>query len=166
MRDPKTEELVLKSVFLIFFSGQRSFDKMAKIADAFGAHRYNYPAQYARRAALLSQVLTRLDELSHVMEHVVARRDRVLSGFAARLHGWRTHVTKHKAAYCVLNMWNYDLTRKVLIAEAWCPAYLAEETQAALRRGVARSGAHAPSILNVIETDEAPPTYFKVNKVR
>lgn len=44
-----------KSVFLIFFSGERSFEKMAKIADAFGAHRYNYPTQYQRRAALLTQ---------------------------------------------------------------------------------------------------------------
>lgn len=42
VRDPRSEELLHKSVFLIFFSGQRSFDKMAKICDALGAHRYNY----------------------------------------------------------------------------------------------------------------------------
>lgn len=40
-----------------------------------------------------------------------------------------------------------------------------EETQEALRRATSRSGAHVPSILNVLETDEAPPTYFRVNKV-
>eukprot|EP00962_Isochrysis_galbana_P025802 scaffold7982_cov110-Isochrysis_galbana.AAC.3 len=58
VRDPKTDELVHKSVFLIFFSGERSFEKMAKIADAFGAHRYNYPTQYQRRAALHTQART------------------------------------------------------------------------------------------------------------
>ena len=61
-------------------------------------------------------------------------------------------------------MWNYDLTRKCLIAEAWCPVSSYEETQSAVRRGAARSGAQVPSIVNVIETDEKPPTYFRQNK--
>mmetsp|Transcript_22304 Transcript_22304/g.69885 ORF Transcript_22304/g.69885 Transcript_22304/m.69885 type:complete len:684 (-) Transcript_22304:81-2132(-) len=165
VRDPKTEELQHKAVFLIFFSGQQSFARMAKIADAFGAHRYNYPAKYSKRAALLSQALTRLDELSHVIDHVVARKEALLSSLAARHGAWRTHLARQKGLYNALNLWNYDLTRKVLIAEAWCPASMIEETQEALRRATSRSGAHVPSILNVLETDEAPPTYFRVNKV-
>ena len=44
----------------------------------------------------------------------------------------------------VLNMFNYDLTRKVLIAEAWCPAAECEVTQRALRRASERSGAQVP----------------------
>eukprot|EP00967_Tisochrysis_lutea_P018668 scaffold21168_cov35-Tisochrysis_lutea.AAC.7 len=136
---------------------------MAKIADAFGAHRYNYPAQYQKRVALLSQVrrlplafvcwqctfschlavtcisnlcadlvhhmrahtqvpsgwpcalqvLRRLDELSHVMEHITSRRASHLARLASRTHAWRVHVTKHKASYQTLNRWNYDLARKV-----------------------------------------------------
>eukprot|EP00967_Tisochrysis_lutea_P018667 scaffold21168_cov35-Tisochrysis_lutea.AAC.6 len=54
---------------------------------------------------------------------------------------------------------------QVLIAEAWCPVSMIDDTREALRRAVARSGAQAPSILNVIDTDETPPTYFRVNKV-
>ena len=71
---------------------------------------------------------------------------------------------KQKSVYRTLNMWNYDLTRKCLIAEAWCPLSRCEATQAALRRGTTRSGAQVPSILNVIDTDEKPPTYFRLNK--
>ena len=52
----------------------------------------------------------------------------------------------------------------MLIAEAWCPASLADATQAALRRATLRSGAQMPSIMNVIETDETPPTYIRTNK--
>ena len=70
----------------------------------------------------------------------------------------------HRQVHTVLNMWNYDLARKVLVAEAWCPASLSEATAAALRRASARSRAHAPSIVNVIETDVTPPTHFKLNK--
>ena len=61
-------------------------------------------------------------------------------------------------------MWNYDLTRKCLIAEAWCPVSLYEATKEAVRRGAARSGAHVPSVVNIIDTDEKPPTYFRINK--
>ena len=52
-----------KSVFIVFFSGQRSYEKVAKICDAYGASRYTYPAQYARRTALLAELQTRIDEL-------------------------------------------------------------------------------------------------------
>ena len=51
---------------------------------------------------------------------------------------------KRKAVYRVLNMWNYDITRKCLIAEGWCPVSLFEETQRAARTGAALSGAQVP----------------------
>ena len=57
-----------------------------------------------------------------------------------------------------------DLTRKCLIAEAWCPISKYEEAQSAVRRGAQRSGAQMPSIVNVIDTDEKPPTSFRQNK--
>ena len=106
----------------------------------------------------------RIDELQQVIERTLQHRGERLGTMAERLHSWRTHVLKQKAVYRTLNMWNYDLTRKCLIAEAWCPVSKCEATQAALRRGTARSGAQVPSILNVIETDEKPPTYFRLNK--
>ena len=92
--------------------------------------------------------------------HRIAR----LGSLNRQLPTWKRNALKQKAVYRVLNMWNYDLTRKCQIAEGWCPASLCEETQAAVRRGASRSGAHVPSIVNVIETDESPPTYFRINK--
>ena len=58
------------------------------------------------------------------------------------LPDWRTVALKQKAVYRILNMWNYDLTRKCLIAEAWCPLSKCEATQAALAQlqEVARQG--------------------------
>ena len=83
---------------------------------------------------------------------------------ARRLPSWRDVALKQKAVYRILNLWNYDLTRKCLIAEAWCPVSSYEEAQAAVRRGAQRAGAQVPSIVNVIDTDEKPPTFFRQNK--
>jgi len=164
VRDPHSGELVYKSVFIIFFSGQRSLAKVTQICDTFGANRYNYPSQMVARAALLNEVQTRIDDLRQVMEHAARHRAERLLELARMLPEWRTIALKQKAVYRVLNMWNYDLTRKCLIAEAWCPISSYEATQAAVRRGATRSGAQVPSIVNVIDTDEKPPTFFRQNK--
>lgn len=56
VRDPHSGELVYKSVFIIFFSGQRSLDRVLKICDTFGANRYSYPPHVAQRNQLLTEV--------------------------------------------------------------------------------------------------------------
>ena len=164
VRDPHTGELVYKSVFIIFFSGQRALAKVTQICDTFGANRYTYPSQFGQRAALLTEVQTRIDDLQQVISHASSHRAHRLAELAQQMPKWRSVALKQKAVYRILNMWNYDLTRKCLIAEAWCPVSSYEETQSAVRRGAARSGAQVPSIVNVIETDEKPPTYFRQNK--
>ena len=111
-----------------------------------------------------SEVQSRIDELQQVIERTLHHRGERLGTMAERLHSWRTHVLKQKSVYRTLNMWNYDLTRKCLIAEAWCPLSLYDETKEAIRRGASRSGAHVPSVVNIIDTDEKPPTYFHQNK--
>lgn len=60
-------------------------------------------------------MLTRLDELSRVLDHAAARQQSLLQTLSGRVAGWRVFVAKQKATYRVLNMWNYDLTRKVIM---------------------------------------------------
>jgi len=164
VKDPKTDELVYKSVFIVFFSGQFALTKITKICDSFSVNRYNYPPHIRQRAALLNEVQSRIADLQHVTEHANRHRAAKLAGLARQQPTWRRNSLKQKAVYQVLNMWNYDLTHKCLIAEAWCPQSMCEETQAAVRRGAARSGAHVPSIVNIIDSEDKPPTYFRSNK--
>ena len=49
---------------------------------------------------------TRRSELLKVSENVTA---------------WTTIVRKEKAIYHTMNLFNYDVNRKCLIAEGWCP---------------------------------------------
>eukprot|EP01089_Gocevia_fonbrunei_P016033 TRINITY_DN4881_c0_g1_i4.p1 TRINITY_DN4881_c0_g1~~TRINITY_DN4881_c0_g1_i4.p1 ORF type:complete len:520 (-),score=104.41 TRINITY_DN4881_c0_g1_i4:68-1627(-) len=63
-----------------------------------------------------------------------------------------------------MNMFNYDIGRRCLIAEGWCPVMATNDVQDALKRANKRSGSSVPSILNVVPSKEEPPTYFKTNK--
>lgn len=65
-----------------------------------------------------------------------------------------------------MNKFNYDLGRRCLIAEGWCPVAKTEAIQLALRVGRDRSGAPIPSVLDIIKTNDSPPTHFSTNKVR
>jgi V-type H+-transporting ATPase subunit a len=164
VRDPHSGELIFKSVFIIFFSGQHAMHRVAQICDNFSANRYHYPAHYETRGALLSEVQTRIDDLRTVIHHATRHKASRLASLHRSLPSWRNTALKQKAVYRVLNMWNYDLTRKCLIAEAWCPLSSFAETQAAIRRGAHRSGATAQPIVNVIDTDESAPTFFRQTK--
>lgn len=51
-----------------------------------------------------------------------------------------SQVTKMKAIYHAMNMFNLDVTQRCLIAECWCPVQDLEEIQAALTRGTVSRG--------------------------
>lgn len=78
---------------------------------------------------------------------------------------WELHVQQEKAVFHTLNLFNYDVTNKCLIAEGWCPTSMLPEVREALRRGTALSGASVQSVINIVKTKETPPTYFRTNKL-
>ena len=104
VRDPHTGELVHKSVFIIFFSGQRSMDKVTHICDSYGANRYHYPSQFGTRTALLNEVQTRLSDLQAVIDHASRHRADRLASLGSQLPRWRNCALKQKGVYHVLNM--------------------------------------------------------------
>lgn len=62
------------------------------------------------------------------------QRRGVLVGVADRLPVWKAKILKEKAIYHTMNMFNYDIGRKCLIAEGWCPITSSDDIQLALRR--------------------------------
>lgn len=50
-----------------------------------------------------------------------ARRSELLK-VSENVTAWTTIVRKEKAIYHIMNLFNYDINRKCLIAEGWCPS--------------------------------------------
>jgi len=70
-----------------------------------------------------------------------------------------------QAVFHTLNLFNYDVTNKCLIAEGWCPTMMLPSVRDALRKGTLKSGAAVQSVINIVKTNEMPPTYFRTNKL-
>lgn len=164
IKDPQSGEMLEKNVFIIFFQGERLQAKIKKICESFGATLYPCPETENERTELLQQVSGRLADLDVVLERSHEHRKQVLSGVATHLQTWKAKVLKEKAIYHTMNMFNFDIGRKCLIAEGWCPQTATDDIQLALRRATQRSNALVPSILSVIQSDEVPPTHFKTTK--
>ena len=65
--DPKSGEVVQKSVFIVFFSGERSRAKVEKIADSYGATKYRLPDTTAQQETLHREIEERLRDLKLVL---------------------------------------------------------------------------------------------------
>ena len=162
--DPATGDKMEKSVFVVFFSGERARTKILKICEAFGANRYPFPEERPRQRQLYAQVTGSLKELSSTLEAGLRHRDGVLAQIGQQLETWSLKVKREKAIYHTMNKLSIDVTRKALIAEAWCPVAAKGRVQEAIRRAADASPASVGTIFQVIPTREAPPTYFQTSK--
>ncbi|XP_054163547.1 V-type proton ATPase 116 kDa subunit a 1-like [Oppia nitens] len=164
LEDPTTGDLVFKSVFIIFFQGDQLKAKVKKICEGFRATIYPCPEDAADRRLMVSNVLSRIDDLNTVLSQTNEHRHRVLLASAKNLRNWFIKVRKMKAIFHSMNMFAFDVTQKCLIAECWCPTDRLDNVRMALRYGTERSGSSVPSILNRMETSEQPPTFNRTNK--
>jgi len=162
--DPSKSEMVQKSVFIVFFSGERSKVKVDKIVDSYGGTKYALPDSPQEQQALLASVDERLRDLKIVIDKTDDYRRNKLEQVVESVPFWTTHVQKEKAVYHTLNKFNYDVTHKCLIAEAWAPTAEMDQIREALRRGTAKSGASVQTVVNVVDTRETPPTFFRNTK--
>lgn len=164
IKDPQTGESHDKNVFIIFYQGERSQVKIKKICESYGAHLYPCPDSAKERKELQTQVEGRLEDLKSVLAKTKKHRRKVLLDLAKKSGAWKKKVVEERRIYSTMNLFNYDVGRRCLIAEGWCPKYATEKIVNAMRVATESSGALVPSILSVVQTTEDPPTFFKTNR--
>ncbi|XP_025831982.1 V-type proton ATPase 116 kDa subunit a isoform X2 [Agrilus planipennis] len=164
LEDPATGNEIRKTVFVAFFQGDALKSRIKKVCSGYHASLYPCPSTAAEREEMLKGVNTRLEDLNLVLNQTQDHRQRVLVSVAKELQNWTVMVKKMKAIYHTLNLFNMDVTKKCLIGECWVPVKDLPNVQTALSDGSSISGSSIPSFLNVINTNEDPPTFNRTNK--
>lgn len=164
LRDPASGEMQKKSVFVVFFAGERSRVKTTKICDAFGANRYPFPEDPTRQKQMHAEVTARLRELHTTNEAGERRRDALINDIACCLDGWTSMVRREKAIYHTMNKLCIDVTSKVLIAEVWMPDSAVPSIQQVLDHSAANSNTLLRAVIQMTPTSEEPPTHYTTNK--
>ncbi|CAI9778811.1 unnamed protein product [Fraxinus pennsylvanica] len=161
--DPASNEMVEKTVFVVFFSGEQARIKILKICESFGASCYPVPEDLTKRSQITREVLSRLSELEITLEAGLRHRDKALTSIGFHLSKWTNMVRREKAVYDSLNMLNFDVTKKCLVGEGWCPVFAKTRIQEVLQRATFDSSSQVGIIFHVMDAVESPPTYFRTN---
>ncbi|XP_027086793.1 V-type proton ATPase subunit a1 isoform X3 [Coffea arabica] len=162
--DPSSNEMVEKTVFVVFFSGEQARTKILKICEAFGANCYPVPEDVTKRMQITREVSSRLSELETTLDAGTRHRDKALTSIGFQLVKWMNMVGREKAVYDTLNMLNFDVTKKCLVGEGWCPIFAKTKIQEALQRATFDSNSQVGIIFHVMDAVESPPTYFRTNR--
>ncbi|RWR76903.1 V-type proton ATPase subunit a1 [Cinnamomum micranthum f. kanehirae] len=162
--DPVSSEMVEKTVFVVFFSGEQAKSKILKICEAFGANCYPVPEAVDEQRQITQGVSARLAELEVTLDAGIRHRNNALASIGSHLLKWNIMVRKEKAVYDTLNMLNFDVTKKCLVGEGWCPSFAEPQIQEALQRAMIDSNSQMGTIFHAMDAVESPPTYFRTNR--
>ncbi|ONI00509.1 hypothetical protein PRUPE_6G092300 [Prunus persica] len=162
--DPLSTEMVEKTVFVVFFSGLQAKTKILKICEAFGANCYPVPEDITKQRQITREVSSRLAELEATLDAGIRHRNKALTSVGFHLGKWMNMVRREKAVYDTLNMLNFDVTKKCLVGEGWCPIFAKTKIQEALQRATFDSNSQVGIIFHVTDAIESPPTYFRTNR--
>lgn len=158
------EKPKFKCIFLIFTHGEALINKCKKIVDSLDGKLYTVDSDYDVYKQELVSINSKLEDLSHVLDHTKERLTIELKEVALELERYTIDIRKEKSIYSVLNLLNYDETRRCLIGEGWVPDSDLPYVKVALREITEQVDRDLNTIVNIVQTNKVPPTFHRTNK--
>lgn len=162
IKDPETNELVEKNVFIVFVHGQVLLNKIRKLCESVGATIYPVSESEEQRREESLEVLARIEDLEKVLNSTRETRMKKLRDIAQNIDAWNTVIRKEKAIYHVMNLLKTD--KNSMIAEGWVPTNKIPQIQQCLRDVAEVTGSNVSPIMNEVSYRSVPPTYNVTNK--
>jgi V-type H+-transporting ATPase subunit a len=112
-----------KHVFVIFFSGTHTSEKIAKVCESYGASMYDFPESGDARNhsrfflfsllfdvfCVRSQIVEKLETLVAVQERMEARKNVLLNDLQENVSSWASFLVREKAIFHTLNLFSSGL---------------------------------------------------------
>lgn len=163
--DGKTDEKPkFKCIFLIFTHGDALINRCKKIVDSLDGRLYTIDSDYDVYKQELDSINSKLQDLSHVLDHTKDRLTIELKEVGIEIERYTIDIRKEKSIYSILNLLNYDDTRRCLIGEGWVPESDLPYVKVALREVTEQVDRDLNTIVNIVQTNKVPPTFHRTNK--
>ncbi|KAK9512266.1 hypothetical protein O3M35_000732 [Rhynocoris fuscipes] len=153
-----------KCIFLIFFQGSRTEQKVIAVAKAYRAQIYKADESKIQCEKLLSECNEYISETERILIAKTNHLRNVLQSVAPNICRWYMQILKMKAIYHTLNLFNIESSEKVMIARCWVPKRNLQEIYYVLGDTMAEHKSTGKPIIRQLEITEDPPTYFLLNK--
>ncbi|KAL6023157.1 H(+)-transporting V0 sector ATPase subunit a [Candidozyma auris] len=160
--DPKKGEDIFKSTFVIFSHGTLIRKRIIKIAESLNANIYEIELNAEQRLRQLRELDDDLSDLKLVLQETDSALSSELIAVSRDLARWWEVIAREKRVYQIMNLCDYDGSRKTIIAEGWVPNDEIPKLTETVRSS--SSSDAVPTIINVLETSKTPPTYHRTNK--
>lgn len=166
--DPKSLEMVKKCAFVVFTHGTRYVEKTKRIAEALGGRLCPMQSSIRERQRTLAQFIQQQLDLHIILQNTHISLQQELLAVSQYYYKWKYLIHRDQSIYHTMNLFNYDITRQCLIAEAWCPTNALNPIIYALSSVGERSGSSVPPMLHELpigdQSDLMPPTFHRTNK--
>jgi len=173
--DPKTGQVLEKSVFVIYFQGAVGSmkDKVLKVCTAFGVNMYAWPSSSEQAKQRDSFLKKQLDEKNRALEafqrHMRTEATELMAPARwntsgnSKIEDWRLFCIKEKSIYTILNQCEEGMALRVNV---WYPASDEVKIQGLLKAERDASPDGQGAFLNPDRGawKSTPPTYIKTNE--